>query len=59
MITVVFSDRHREQIKESEAFSYCADPARAGRIIDVLTPDSDLQKRLRRVIDSCNGGDDD
>lgn len=59
MIVLVFSDRHTEEVSEAEALRICSDPQRAGKIIDALTPDSGLQKKLRHLMDTCYGQEDD
>lgn len=51
MVTLVFTDRHREQHTADSAERLCRDPEISGRIIDALTPDKVLQDRLRCLMD--------
>lgn len=50
-VTLVFTDRHREQHTVESAEQLCRDPEVSGRIVDALTPDRALQDRLRRLMD--------
>lgn len=51
MVTLVFTDRHREQHTVEEAERLCRTPEVSGRIVDALTEDAALQERLRRLMD--------
>lgn len=51
IVTLVFTDRHREQHTAESAERLCRDPEISGRIVDALTPDRALQDRLRRLMD--------
>lgn len=51
MVTLVFTDRHREQHTIESAERLCRDPEVSGWIVDALTPDRVLQDRLRRLMD--------
>lgn len=51
MVTLVFTDRHREQYTAEDAERLCGNPETSGRIVDALTEDRALQDRLRRLMD--------
>lgn len=51
MVTLVFTDRHREEYTVKDAERLCRDPKVSGRIVDALTEDRTLQERLRRLMD--------
>ena len=51
IVTLVFTDRHREQHTAEEAERLCRTPQVSGRIVDALTENGALQERLRRLMD--------
>lgn len=51
MVTLIFTDIHREQHTADSAEQLCRDPEVSGRIVDALTEDRELQDRLRRLMD--------
>lgn len=51
MVTLVFTDRHREQHTVEEAEKLCRNPDTSGKIIDALTEDRAIQDKLRRLMD--------
>lgn len=51
IVTLVFTDRHREQHTAENAEKLCRDPEVSGRIVDALTPDRALRDCLRRLMD--------
>lgn len=50
-VTLVFTDRHREQHTAEDAERLCRTPEISERIVDALTEDTALQDRLRRLMD--------
>lgn len=52
LVTLVFTDRHREQHTAENAERLCKEPETAGRIVDALTEDAALQERLRCLMDT-------
>lgn len=52
LVTLVFTDRHREQHTAENAERLCRTPEISGRIVDALTEDTALQDRLRRLMDT-------
>lgn len=51
VVTLIFTDRHTEQHTAEEARRLCSTPETAGRIIDALTEDKELQNLMRRLMD--------
>lgn len=51
VITLIFTDRHREKHTVESAERLCRDPEISGRVVDALTEDRELQDRLRRLMD--------
>lgn len=51
IVTLVFSDRHREQHTAEEAERLCRTPEVSGRIVDALTENGALQEHLRHLMD--------
>jgi hypothetical protein len=50
-VTLVFVDGHTEQLTPGAAMRACNDPERAGYIVDALTENETLQRRLRTNMD--------
>lgn len=51
-VTLVFVDHTTQEVTTAKAWEMCSTPSIAGRIIDVLTPDTSLQTRYRNRIDN-------
>ena len=51
MVTLVFTDRHKEECTVGAASRLCSDPEIKGKIVDALTDNRELQDLLRRLID--------
>jgi hypothetical protein len=51
IVELIFTDHHHESVTVETAWRLCSAPQTAGKIIDALTTDRELQSALRRRMD--------